>query len=283
MHKSAEVILHSAPPMATSRYRNVCFTLYQEPPVIFDEACVRYVIWGCEVCPSTGRPHLQGYLELKNPRGINAIKAILHSETVHIEPRRGTAKQAIDYCKKDGKWTEWGEPSQQGRRSDWDQFRNDCESMSFREAALQNIRLYGQYTNGCQKIYQLVRGMPRKDKTEVRWYYGPTGTGKSRLVHEMHPVYYSKNETRWWDGYENEEVVIIDEFDSKHIDNMGISYILRLFDRYPMKVEVKGGTVEFNSKLILITSHHHPRIYFPEGRIEELLRRIELVHMTERS
>lgn len=37
---------------------------------------------------------------------------------MHIEQRRGTQKEAIQYCMKDGKYFEYGIKSEQGKRTD---------------------------------------------------------------------------------------------------------------------------------------------------------------------
>ena len=43
---------------------------------------------------------------------------------------------------------------------------------------------------------------------------------------------------KWWDGYEGEKEVLIDEFWK---DFYKYHELLRLLDRYPCKVEKKGG------------------------------------------
>ena len=55
------------------------------------------------------------------------------------------------------------------------------------------------------------------------------------------------------------------------------SELLRILDRYPHRVEVKGGSVQFNSSLIIITSPKSPQETW-DGRsaedIAQLTRRI---------
>lgn len=53
---------------------------------------------------ATGNIHWQGYLELENPMRIKAISqilALIFEVRAHVEPRKGTAAQARDYCMKD--------------------------------------------------------------------------------------------------------------------------------------------------------------------------------------
>jgi len=120
----------------------------------------------------------------------------------------------------------------------------------------------------------------RQEKTIVHWYYGPTGTGKSREAYriaEAASTYYVKDPTnKWWDGYDQQDVVIIDDY---RRDFATFATLLRLFDRYAMSVEYKGGTIQFNSKMIIVTSPKDPKQTW-EGRsdedIQQLMRRIDV-------
>lgn len=62
-----------------------------------------------EVGEETNTPHFQGYVEWKQKKTFTAAKALLGGDKVHLEARRGTQQQAIDYCSKedtrvDGPW-----------------------------------------------------------------------------------------------------------------------------------------------------------------------------------
>jgi len=124
----------------------------------------------------------------------------------------------------------------------------------------------------------------RSFKTEVYWYYGPTGTGKSRAANVEAPHAYWKSPVdKWWDGYSGQEDVIVDDY---RRDLCTFATLLRLFDRYPLRVEYKGGSCEFRSKRIFITSPKSPKDTWTEGEkprtdedIQQLLRRItKIVH-----
>lgn len=201
---------------------------------------------------------------------------------------RGTAQQAIDYCNKEETrdssasfgFCEWGvRPSGQGTRSDISALVTAIQNgkrgrVLFEEHPGEFIK----YTRGVDKacsLYDPVRDFP----TRVFWFYGPTGSGKSRAaLDEGGPEAYWKNATDfWWDGYTDQECVIIDDYRK---DFCKFSDLLRLFDRYPLRLNVKGSTVSFVAKKIYVTSPKDPEETWA-GRTDEdllqLMRRISEV------
>ena len=46
------------------------------------------------------------------------------------------------------------------------------------------------------------------------WIYGKPGIGKSYAVISLYPNLYVKSSTKWWDGYTNQDVVLVDDLDS---------------------------------------------------------------------
>jgi hypothetical protein len=102
--------------------RNWCFTAYTEPKI--DTKNVEYYVYKPELCPKTKKLHYQGYIEFDVQKRMNEVKIVFNDNTLHVEIRHGTQKQAIDYCKKEetkaGEIVEWGKPKRQGSRSDLD-------------------------------------------------------------------------------------------------------------------------------------------------------------------
>lgn len=111
--------------MSPTRYRNVVFTLFttkEEWKALLENAwntnAFTYIVAQLEKAPGTGNFHIQGYCELEKQMTLQSVKQALGSDQVHIEKRRGSQKQAIDYCKKEEsreeEAVEYGEPKGQG-------------------------------------------------------------------------------------------------------------------------------------------------------------------------
>jgi len=64
-------------------------------------------ILGKEVGES-GTPHVQGYIYFKNPRDMKSVKKVLKNERLHLEIAKGSTKQNLAYCSKDGDYISKG-------------------------------------------------------------------------------------------------------------------------------------------------------------------------------
>jgi len=117
---------------------------------------------------------------------------------------------------------------------------------------------------------------------EVRVFWGPTGTGKShRAWNEAGLGAYPKDPcTKFWDGYRGHEHVVIDEFRGQ----IGISHVLRWFDKYPVNVEAKHGADVLCARTIWITSNLDPRDWYPDidrATTGALMRRLQITHFED--
>ena len=103
--------------MTEQRARAWCFTINNPTSPTLPEIDCRYLVYGRETGES-GTPHLQGLIVFKNAKKFSQLKKQL--PTAHLEVKRGTFKEASDYCKKDGDFTEIGElpddPTEKGRK-----------------------------------------------------------------------------------------------------------------------------------------------------------------------
>lgn len=65
-----------------------------------------YIIFGYEIAPTTGTPHLQGYFHSTNPRTLTGV--IKEFPGAHITIPNGPPKAQRDYCSKSGNFYEQG-------------------------------------------------------------------------------------------------------------------------------------------------------------------------------
>lgn len=283
------------------RLRNWCFTLYEyvdgrgvaasdTPDKLFDGVdSVRCGIWQLECCPATQRHHIQGYVEFNSSVRMAAVKGIL-GPTVHLEGRKGTREQAIEYCRKldsrvNGPW-EHGDLGQlkPGRRSDLDNLADGILSgISKSELVEHHAAAFIRYSRGVEALYNIRTraSAPAWRDISCRVYYGDAGTGKTRrAVTESAGDYYilQQGERLWFDGYESQGTLIIDDFYG------WIKYgtMLALLDGYTFRCEVKGSFTHAFWTTVIITSNAHPDTWYARGMTPALRRRItEIVHFSE--
>lgn len=284
------------------RYRNWIFTinnpdhepivqpLLESPPYLhFEESRVKYGIWQLE-CGSSGTRHLQGYLELKDKCTLGQLRDCL-STRAHLEPRRGSQSDAIAYCSKgdtrvDGPWS-FGSPGRQGNRTD---LHSLCETIVGEGLSIRDVReldpsKYVQYRRGLGDLcsYNLRERAREFRRLEVLIYYGDAGAGKTRLAVEQSGTDYyilDQGERVWFDGYEGESILIIDDF----YGWIKWGFFLRLLDGYQLRLEIKGGFTYALWNKVIITSNKHPFHWYDRGMDPALQRRITKVyHFTNNS
>lgn len=267
--------------MAT-KSRDYCFTLnnYNEEHVAYlaQLDCV-YLVYGKEIA-STGTPHLQGYVRFRSPKSVSAAAKALPGNP-HVERKMGTCEQAIEYCKKDGDVYERGDvPVTQKQKGDANKRRWEDAFEAAKDGRMEDIPsdLQIRYYNTFKKIREDYLPKPTTlDELQNEWRYGPTGTGKSRTAHEEYPnAFIKKANTKWWDGYDGQEVVIIDDFDKYHV---ALGFELKIWlDHYPFPAERKGGMKMIRPKKFIVTSNYHPAdIWEDERTLNPVLRRVKLV------
>lgn len=236
------------------------------------EVC-NYFVMGKEK-GEKGTPHLQGFFQLKKKQNLKRLKQTF-GRGLHFEKRKGTPSQAAEYCKKEGSFLEEGTLQGQGQRTDLQSIR--C---SVQEGAGMKKIIEGGATFQQIRYAEKVLGYlcPVRDwEPQVWWFHGKTGLGKSRAARLVCPKpRYVKNESsKWWQGYDGEENVILDDFDDTW---MTYQEILSLLDRYERVVECKGGSRQFLGRRVVLTSQHPPQVYYgAKGDLDQLLRRVHTI------
>lgn len=231
---------------------------------------VTYMCVGREVGDEKKTPHLQGYVEFKNARrGSDLIKSL--RGCAHWEVRLGSPKQASDYCKKDGVFAETGTLSRQGKRTDIDVIGDAIMSgESPKDVACDHPGTYIKFHKGIHALKH-ASYEDRTDPPAVSWLWGKSGVGKTRGPYDTHkPSVYIKDGTKWWDGYEQQDAIIIDDFDGA----WPFRDLLRLLDRYPYQGQCKGSYVPISSPHIYITCEFPPSHFWQGDALVQVERRI---------
>lgn len=229
-----------------------------------------YLIVGLERGEGQRTPHIQGYAEFKTKKRLSAVSTLLGGRA-HIESRGGSAVQASEYCKKDGLFTEFGSISRcdSGRRTDLHQIQTRLNSgSSLADIAEDHFSDFIRYHKGFEK-YLLLRRPSIREAPEVNVYWGATGTGKTRKVwdeNNPHEVWVYPG-CGWFDGYDGQEVALFDDFSGSEFK---ISELLKVLDRYPYKVRVKGGHVNWVPTKIILTSNLEPSLWYPNAHTEHV-------------
>lgn len=143
--------------------RGWCFTLNnytdQEIETLRDQKKIgyRYIIFGKEIAPTTGTPHLQGYLYYENPVKGKLIKEYFPRISLRKQRAKKNEK-AYGYCWKEGEFYEIGDRPSQGKIT-WKQMEEVMDNPQ------DNIHLFNQYRTS----YQLAKGFT-KQKNNTQYY-----------------------------------------------------------------------------------------------------------------
>jgi len=249
---------------------------------------VRCAVWQLECCPETAKLHLQGYVEFSSSLRMAAVKCIL-GNTVHLEGRKGSRNQAIEYCKKDasrlaGPW-EFGDLNSvnPGRRTDLHDLADAISSGAGRREVVDNYgHLYIRYSRGVENLLSIRAQyqVPEWRELTTVVYYGQAGTGKTRRAVEANPGDYfilQSGDRVWFDGYEGEGTLIIDDF----YGWIRYGLLLSILDGYKLRLEVKGGFTYANWTKVYITSNDAPSQWYQKGLTDALKRRLTEIHHFE--
>jgi hypothetical protein len=249
---------------------------------ISQDAGVAYLMYGEEV-GEQGTPHLQGHLECVRAIRRSTLSSIPALRRAWLQVRKGSFEQAEQYCSKDGAVSRVGERVSRGRgsRSDLDSLRDDlANGRSLREISNDHFASFLRYRRSINS-YRALHATPRNWKVSVVVYWGGTGLGKTSAVYENAPEgsVFTYPGSGWFDGYDQEPIVLFDDFSGAEFK---LPYLLKLLDRYPMRVPIKGDFVNWAPREVYLTSNLDPRDWFPRAHAEHvaaLFRRItNIVH-----
>lgn len=266
-----------------------CFTQFDldfDFHELFDKKQIRFLAWGKEVCPSTGRQHLQGFVYFHNQQGsMKNLNKMFGG--AHLEQCKGTLAENEAYCSKEENYETLGEkPPGRGCRTDIDAEveRVRKGEITCDELCLENPSFMHQYGRVMDRIEDItLRGRWRNSMTTGIWYTGPTSAGKSHMcfVDYDPSTHYEKTlADKWWDGYKGQETVILNEFRGE----INFGELMALVDKWPMKVPRRGREpVPFLAKVVKVSTIMSPADMWPGQPLEEFNRRFQVVNLKKRN
>lgn len=268
-----------------------------------NEPKVIYCLIHREIAPTTGHVHCHSLVILSSP--------VVAHPCIRLDPRatwekvKGKLITAYRYVAKDSdKVFEYGKmpeslASALEREEASSRKRSAPTKSEEKWNEMYNRAIVGDQTIRSEQLYARFRAyfddILASAHTDVifdgdlkeknMWIYGPPGTGKTRSIWDSArdnlKTVYVKNCNKWWDGYDGQDFVIID--DAGESIKVLASHLKNWADRYPITAEVKGGTRRINtaSFKLFVTSNYSIDELFNSTDAEALKRRFNVVFMDQ--
>lgn len=265
---------------------------------IMESNSIQFLAYGKEICPKTKKAHNQAFFYTWNPisrllKNLNKIGKWWGDTHCNIAPMYGNFEQNDAYCKKENIYTKLGKEPKQGERGD---IRENVEMLTKGEITVDELALkdpinFSMY----QRLYEKINNIKlqknwRTTMTKGYWFWGGTQCGKSHNAFTKFGIakdetHYVKNlNVMWWDGYSQQDIVIMNEFRGE----IKYNELLDLVDKWPKTVPIRNQRdVPFNSKKLVITSSKPPeeiymKIMDHQEKLEQLERRFEIIELSEK-
>lgn len=241
----------------------------------------------CQELHADGGLHLHAFIQLKmsiNLKDMTRFDFKLGEIVYHCEIEEATSvKNWINYVKKDGNWIDWGTNPLTGAKLT----RKELNELVLHEDLVKlvdngtiNVKDLPRW-NCAKESYKMLHATKRRINLIVKWYYGSTGTGKTRKAEDEggEDCWRSGKDLQWFDGYNGQKTAILDDLRSSSCD---WGYLLRILDIYPLSVPIKGGFAKWCPEVIIITAPCLPEEMFKNrengqiwDKIDQLKRRIK--------
>lgn len=271
-------------PSPAVRSRAWCFTWNNYPRdyrLRLDSLDVRFIIAGEELAPTTGTPHLQGYVYYANAVRLATVRRDLPGSNLLIA--RGTPLQNELYCRKTRPvdpipnavvYERGAIPITAAAKGAMERARYQSAWALAKAGNIEGIdadirlRLYSSIRRVEKDYMPAVERLPAPCGV---WIFGLSGCGKTRSVLDAYPGLYPKPRNQWWDGYQREDVVLLDDVDKFDV---GLGGKLKHWaDCYPFIGENKGGSLKIRPKKFFVTSQYTIEGIWQDEETRDALRR----------
>ncbi|AMB42989.1 putative Rep protein [Circovirus-like genome DCCV-12] len=233
---------------------------------------VKRLVFNYEICPTTGRRHLQGCLYMRDNQTWPKLKADIGLEKIHLELAQNV--EALDkYCQK----SETRDPAHpegvvlgvapltdeaKGQKGEEYYERNILACMNGQQmdaSAEFNLRNF-EYAAEARKR---KRELASLDELSFEWHYGEPFSGKTHYCRKI-PGAFKWNSKAGWNNYNDEEVVICDDVDERTVPEQ--QEIKTWCDLDPFQVKVNYKVLNIRPKRFIFTSNESIADCFPRAK-----------------
>lgn len=269
-----------------SRRVNYCFTYNNYTPdgeenlKTWLAENTKYSVFGHEVAPTTGTPHLQGFFSLKTKSGMTTSALQKKFKKINISltliHAKGNADQNLAYCTKADPtgFFEHGDikKSGQGKRSDLQDVADYIKEAprTTLEIAENFPTAFIKFNRGLIEYKNILetKNLEEDRDVTVSIFYGEGRTGKTNyaitLCQKYNISYYMvqapESGGTWWNMYDGERAIILDDFYGWTKPHE----LYRICDRYKYRIPYKGGFYNAKWKFVFITSNLPPSKFYKE-------------------
>jgi len=251
---------------------------------------LQYVVYSLEL-GEEGTHHFQGYLECVGVKSYKQLHEIPGFEGATFDRRRGTQAQAIAYASKiddptylEGPWIH-GHPKEQGKRNDLLEIKEKIDHGVPMTTVMEEHFTSWLRNHRALTEYKRLKTPRRTEKSFVILFLGPSGRGKSttmlKLAQHLGSFFMTaeaKKSGIYFDGYDGEDVLVMDEFDGYQ---MTPTMFNRICDFTPCTLPCHGSPgVQMTSRYVLIASNYHPKYWWRKrnaNQLYQITRRIDWI------
>lgn len=258
---------------------------------ILDKTTVTYYVYQHELCPTTGRHHIQGYFELACSRRPSGARGLAFNQSrvpadcdIYIRRARKSREDNARYCTKPGARLAGPflydpgchQDSNRGTQSNLNRFISDVRRNGILSAVSKDPSTFVRCFRGIRELllFDLAERFGNVfRRVEVHVFCGDPGTGKTRRVYSecggepgpdsgpvepgsdprrIYPLFSCSPE--WWDGYTGQPVVLIDDFGG----DIQFRRLLRILDGHPLILPIKAGCCWAAYDTVYITTNLLP-------------------------
>lgn len=220
-----------------------------------------------------------GYVHWQVCVGFSQKKTLLQCKTIfsrdaHCEPTRSAAANTY-VCKEEtrieGTEFAYGEmPIKRNSKEDWTKVKENAIA-----GKLDDIPddIFIRHYNTLKNIRADYEQKPL-DLEDVcgLWIWGEAGSGKSTKA-RTYGEYFSKPLTKWWTGFKNEPIVIVEDLDNETAKHM--AHFLKIWgDKYSFIGNIHGSSKHLRPQKIIVTSNYKiEQLYGQDRELTEAIKR----------